>query len=157
MVHNMKLNKEPFELIKSGSKTIELRLYDDKRRKINKNDCIEFINNSNNEMICVLVKDIHIFKDFKELYKNFDKISMGYLENETADPTDMELYYSNADIEKYGVVGIEVKLISRMEYLEYLYKIDRDRRLDNTVKILTGVAEECMEGNEKEEFLKRIK
>ena len=34
MVHNMKLNESPFEKIKAGTKTIELRLYDEKRRKI---------------------------------------------------------------------------------------------------------------------------
>lgn len=32
MKHQMKLNNEPFESIKNGTKTIELRLYDEKRR-----------------------------------------------------------------------------------------------------------------------------
>ena len=32
MLHTMKLKKEPFEKIKNGSKTIELRLYDEKRQ-----------------------------------------------------------------------------------------------------------------------------
>ncbi len=30
MIHNMKLNESPFEKIKAGTKTIELRLYDEK-------------------------------------------------------------------------------------------------------------------------------
>jgi len=33
----MKLQESPFERIKDGTKTIELRLYDEKRRKV-KND-----------------------------------------------------------------------------------------------------------------------
>lgn len=35
MVHNMKLNNEPFNMIKDNRKTIELRLLDDKRRGVN--------------------------------------------------------------------------------------------------------------------------
>ena len=34
MIHMMKLNDEPFTLIKAGTKVIELRLNDEKRRKI---------------------------------------------------------------------------------------------------------------------------
>ena len=33
MIHKMKLNESPFERIKNGTKTIEFRLYDDKRKK----------------------------------------------------------------------------------------------------------------------------
>ena len=44
MIHNMNLNNEPFELIKSGSKTIELRLNDEKRRLLNVGDEILFNN-----------------------------------------------------------------------------------------------------------------
>ena len=35
MKHEMNLNRKPFESIKNGSKTIELRLYDEKRQKLN--------------------------------------------------------------------------------------------------------------------------
>ena len=38
----MKLQKSPFERIKKGTKTVEFRLYDEKRRKINIGDQIEF-------------------------------------------------------------------------------------------------------------------
>ena len=34
MIHEMKLNESPFERIKNGTKTIEFRLYDEKRRKV---------------------------------------------------------------------------------------------------------------------------
>ena len=36
MVHNMKLQAEPFRKIKDGSKTIELRLLDEKSAFVNK-------------------------------------------------------------------------------------------------------------------------
>lgn len=34
MTHYMKLNPEPFDKIASGKKTIELRLYDEKRKTV---------------------------------------------------------------------------------------------------------------------------
>lgn len=42
MLHCMKLNRDPFEKIKSGSKTIEMRLFDEKRQRISVGDFIEF-------------------------------------------------------------------------------------------------------------------
>ena len=42
MIHKMNLNPEPFEMIRNGQKTIELRLNDEKRRMINVGDMIEF-------------------------------------------------------------------------------------------------------------------
>lgn len=38
----MKLNESPFERIKNGTKTIEFRLYDEKRQQIKVVDKIEF-------------------------------------------------------------------------------------------------------------------
>ena len=35
MKYNMKLNNEPFNLIKNGTKTVELRLNDEKRKLLN--------------------------------------------------------------------------------------------------------------------------
>ena len=42
MKHNMRLNHDPFVLIEKGSKTIELRLNDEKRSKIKVGDTIVF-------------------------------------------------------------------------------------------------------------------
>ena len=41
-IHQMKLNNKPFNMIKNGRKNIELRLYDEKRRKLNIGDEIIF-------------------------------------------------------------------------------------------------------------------
>jgi len=38
MKHEMKLYPEPFQMIADGRKTIELRLYDEKRKKIKAGD-----------------------------------------------------------------------------------------------------------------------
>lgn len=42
MIHEMKLNEKPFNNIDKGIKKIELRLFDEKRSKINLNDYIVF-------------------------------------------------------------------------------------------------------------------
>lgn len=42
MKHKMKLRAKPFNMIRSGQKTYELRLYDEKRQLVQVNDEIEF-------------------------------------------------------------------------------------------------------------------
>ena len=111
MIYEMKLNNEPFNLIKSGSKTIELRLNDEKRRKLAVGDKIEFINKDTNEKIMTEVIKLHNYPSFEELYKHFDKATLGYSEGAKAEPSDMNKYYSEEEQNKYGVLGIEIKLI----------------------------------------------
>ena len=107
----MKLQKEPFEAIKAGKKTVEMRLNDEKRRKINISDIIEFQNMESLEVIKVKVIELLRYNSFKELYDSLDKTILGYAIDETAHYTDMEKYYSKEEIEKYGVLGIRVQLI----------------------------------------------
>lgn len=107
----MKLNSDPFIKIKSGKKTVELRVYDEKRKKLKNGDKIEFTNIKTGETLVCNVKRLHVFPSFEELYEHFDKISIGYDEDETADFKDMEKYYSEEDEKKYGTVGIEIELI----------------------------------------------
>ncbi len=111
MVYKMKLNEAPFQAVKSKSKDIEMRLYDEKRQKIKMGDIIEFENATTGEKLSAEVIAFHIFDSFDELYSTFDKKRLGYKENEIANPSDMEKYYPVCEINKYGVIGIEIKLI----------------------------------------------
>ena len=108
-IYSMNLQDVPFKLINDGSKTIEMRLYDEKRRLINKGDIIEFNNDNTDCIISTEVIDLYVFSNFGELFDYFDKVSLGYSENDIANPYDMEKYYSKEKIKKYGVVGIKVK------------------------------------------------
>ena len=110
MIHNMKLNSFPFEMIKSGVKTIELRLFDEKRQQIKTGDKIVFTNNANGETLNTTVVKLHRFDSFKELYKSLPLLKCGYTtENvDGAKPSDMEQYYSVEEQKKHGVVGIEL-------------------------------------------------
>ena len=47
MIHKLKLKSEYYNYIKIGTKRIELRLNDEKRKKIKINDVIEFIDYEN--------------------------------------------------------------------------------------------------------------
>lgn len=110
MIHNMKLNSTPFERIKSGKKTIELRLYDEKCQKIKVGDKIVFTDNTTGETLNTTVAKLHRFNTFNELYKSLPLLKCGYTtENvDKATPADMEQYYSVEEQNKYGIVGIEL-------------------------------------------------
>lgn len=110
-VHPMKLTPAPFEMIKSGQKTIELRLLDEKRKKIRPGDTIVFTNTQTAEELNVTVVALYCFDCFEALYKSLPMLKCGYTEKTIAGakPSDMEQYYSVDEQTKYGVVGIEIK------------------------------------------------
>ena len=111
MEHKMNLAPSPFRAIAEGRKTIEMRLYDERRIGIRVGDEIEFENIETHQRIICEVVSLKRFDNFFDLYAHFDKLLLGYSENETANPEDMYQYYSQEMIEKYGVVAIEIKLV----------------------------------------------
>ena len=114
MKHKMKLRFQPFNMIRSGQKTYELRLYDEKRQRVQVNDEIEFSCLDGNETpFVVRVIALHLFKNFGELYATLPLLECGYTKEtiDTASPEDMNQYYSVEEQARYGVVGIEIKLI----------------------------------------------
>lgn len=114
--HIMKLNPAPFDMISSGIKTIELRLFDEKRREIEAGDTITFVNTEDAEKkISARVKALHRFESFTELYENLPLLECGYTEADvdTASPDDMDAYYSKEKQQLYGVVGIEIEVIGK--------------------------------------------
>ena len=121
MEHRMNLWDSPFNHIKQGSKTVELRLNDEKRQLIHKGDTLVFTNSVTHEEMITLVTGIRVFSNFAELYSQYDKISMGYDEDEDASPDDMLLYYSDEKIKKYNEVfesPNEVKTPFAMLYIK---------------------------------------
>lgn len=114
MVHYMKLHPRPFEQIACGDKIFELRLNDEKRKLLSVGDRIVFSNTMDATLeIEVQIVNLHLFKDFAELYGELPLDKCGYLPEELkqASPTDMNVYYGIEEQEKYGVLGIEIQLI----------------------------------------------
>lgn len=111
-MHQMNLNPGPFEMIKSGKKTIELRLFDEKRQKIKAGDTVVFTNTATGEALSRTVVRLHCFASFAELYQALPLLLCGYTEEDihTARPSDMEQYYPAEVQSRCGVVGIELSL-----------------------------------------------
>ena len=99
-------------MISSGRKTIEMRLFDERRKDLQVGDEIIFTNNVDGRKIRAKIKDLQVFSDFYALYKAYPKTMIGYLETEVADPADMYQYYDKQRIEKYGALAIEIELLS---------------------------------------------
>lgn len=113
MKHLMNLHSSPFEMIRSGKKTIELRLYDEKRRLISIGDEIKFVSSSDStQSLNCRVIALHKFDSFEDLYNNLPLLQCGYTENDilTASPNDMGVYYSKEKQKECGVIGIEIEL-----------------------------------------------
>ena len=114
MEHTMNLNPSPFSMIRDGVKKIELRLYDEKRRKIALGDTIRFYNIENaGETILTKVTELYIFDTFDELYEKLPLLECGYTENDvcSASARDMDKYYSLEKQKQFKVVGIRIAVI----------------------------------------------
>ncbi len=111
MNHIMNLQPAPFRMIADGTKTIELRLYDEKRQKIRIGDGITFVNAADpSETLEVTVTDLWRVDSFAALYRRLPLERCGYTESTlpTASPADMDAYYPAARQKQYGVLGIGI-------------------------------------------------
>jgi ASC-1-like (ASCH) protein len=109
----MKLQSDPFERIKNGEKVLELRLYDEKRQKVEVGDEIKFSKMENSEeKIKVGVVGLLHYKKFADIIQDLPAAYLGYKESEK-DYLKNSMYeiYTREDEEKYGVLGIRIKLI----------------------------------------------
>ena len=111
---NMKLQSAPFEKIASGKKKVEMRLFDEKRKKLNVGDKIIFSEQGKEEnKLRVKITNLNKFSSFDELYNFYkDKTLLGYEIGQTAKPEDMEKYYTKQE-QKDGVLAIEFELIGK--------------------------------------------
>lgn len=108
--HQLKLATEPFNAIISGNKTIESRLYDAKRQKIQIGDQIIFTNRDNSEQtVTAEVVGLLRYATFRDLFshnnpRKFGGDNVEWLENQISE------FYSIEDQKIYGVIGIEFKV-----------------------------------------------
>ena len=111
MKHEMGLQLKYFDYMKNGTKRIELRLFDEKRQKINIGDTIEFTD-PDGEKLLVKVVGLLRYGSFEELFRDFD-ISM----LADASMTKHELlevlngFYPFEKQHGMGVVGIRVDVL----------------------------------------------
>lgn len=99
-------DREPFENIKAGKKTFEIRLCDEKRSKIKVGDIIKIVSRLNeNDFLFVKVVELSRFESFNSLYKKFGEKIKNY------EKAILSKVYSEEQEKKYGVLVIHFEKI----------------------------------------------
>jgi ASC-1-like (ASCH) protein len=104
----MKLQESPFERIKNGTKTVEFRLFDEKRQLIKIGDQIEFSKLPDlEEKILVDVIDLYRDDTFEHLFRKLIDDEDEIIRKTKA----MYNFYSPEEEKLYGVLGIKIGLV----------------------------------------------
>ena len=107
MLHKMKLNESPFERIKNGTKTIEFRLYDEKRQQVKIGDKIEFSKLPDlQEKLIVDVIDLYREDTFENLFRKLYSDEEEIIQKTKS----MHIIYSPKKEQQYGILGIKIKI-----------------------------------------------
>lgn len=110
-MHKLNVKEKYYNLLKSGKKTIELRLYDEKRQAIQIGDVIEFSNASDaTDTFQTEVINLHRAESFAALCEKIDCRRAGMADKEEL-ITVLKEFYPEPRQKAFGVVGIEVKRI----------------------------------------------
>lgn len=109
--HQLQLATVPFNAITSGAKTIESRLYDEKRQTIQLGDTIVFTNRENTDQT-ILVKVIGLlrYETFHDLFSHNNPAKFGGDSVERLE-SQINEFYSIEDQKENSVIGIEFELI----------------------------------------------
>lgn len=112
-MHLMRLAREPFGMIASGRKTVEVRLFDEKRGRLSVGDTIEFTCTDSGERITVRITDLMRFSSFSELYSSglLDDCGCGGMTVEEAVSYILR-YYTASDEAKYGALAVRFEVVS---------------------------------------------
>lgn len=113
MNHDMNLNPDAFAKVKSGVKSREYRLYDEKRRRIKIGDTITFHSLSSDEKVDTEVVGLLIYKDWRICYEDFfeSDLSEYYTDIDEAIADTYENWWPKESEEKYGCLIIKIRLI----------------------------------------------
>lgn len=108
----MNLYNENFNYIKNGTKRIEIRLNDEKRKSICIGDYIEFENLDTKEKLVVRVVALLNYETLDDLINDY-KMEL-LLDKNTTKEKLVNIFnniYSNEDQEKYKILGIKFKIV----------------------------------------------
>ena len=106
----MRLADDPFAKMLREEKTVEIRLYDEKRREIKEGDEILFHRLADeSNFLMTKVTALHRFNSFRELFSSdlFPKTGCGDMSVDVA-AEYMYKFYTKEQEEKYGVIGIGI-------------------------------------------------
>ena len=113
MEHELKLQPRYYEYILNGSKDIEIRLYDEKRQKINIGDIIIFKKEPElNESFKVKVVGLLRYENFDGIFNDFtiDRLAdRSMSKSELLE--ELEKFYTKEKQKEYGVLGIRIEKV----------------------------------------------
>jgi len=110
-IHELKLAAEPFIAIQSGRKTIECRLYDEKRQTIQLGDELVFTNREDpNQTVRVKVTGLLRYTTFDDLFNSAAPATFGSESKESL-LEQIRQFYPEAEERRYGVLGIVIARI----------------------------------------------
>ncbi|MBQ4071016.1 MAG: ASCH domain-containing protein [Clostridia bacterium] len=109
--HRMTLDAEYFEKIENGTKTVELRLYDEKRRQIRLGDIILFNRKGERDVLRTRVVGLCTAPSFAVLLSDGALLARALPCADSLEAQQLlRRFYTEADEARWGVVGIEIKL-----------------------------------------------
>ena len=106
----MTLQKDFFDLVKSGKKQYEIRLYDNKRQQVSLNDTIVFTLKDKTESISCLVQETLFAPKFKTLLNFLPIEKVGFSSVEQALHKYYEIYTTEQE-KVYGAIAFKLQLI----------------------------------------------
>lgn len=110
-MHIMNVQTKYYNLLKAGRKTVELRLFDEKRQKIKIGDEILFSDSSNsNDNFKAVVLKLHQAETFDALCQIISPQQAGFSTKEDL-TSALEEFYTPSAQKQFGVIGIEIKKI----------------------------------------------
>ena len=110
------LHPEVFDIVLQGDKDVEIRVNDEKRRQLKVGDTLLFLKRPDDlEQLRVRISNLVYFKDFLEVVEYYEMKRI-YLEETTKEEylSIMGKFYSDEDVHKHGVVGIEFEQVKNM-------------------------------------------
>lgn len=115
MKYKMGLQEKYFNMVQEDKKKIEIRLFDEKRRKIKVGDIIEFLKERERiEKIDTVVTDIKKYDNFEHALENLP-INLITAEQKDIYLKDLNHFYSKEVQKEYGVVAIEIEKVKKHE------------------------------------------
>lgn len=107
----MELQNAYYNYMLKGTKRIELRLYDEKRKNIKIGDIITITNAQTNEEFEVKVVGLLQYSSFKEMFNDFDiEILADKSMTKEELMNELEKFYPIEKQKQYNVLGIRVEL-----------------------------------------------
>jgi len=109
----MSLQRPSFDRVASGSKTVECRLYDEKRRAVKVGDRIVFkclSSGEPGESVTMRVTEIARYPDFESMVAEIPPGSFGHASASDV-LKEMGQFYSLDDQRRNGVVGMRIERV----------------------------------------------